>query len=322
VRVTRAGVYVAIVIAAGADVTAQSRATGFQPRPQLFGRLFAANRTCSGCEDRPGQAHFVMDSPRLTEEWLARHEYQSNGGSYGDNAAFADLWYDAVHRRLFSRSLVLHEVGDPADLRLGRAPGRYPNDPDFTALLPSGETVGHIGFVRWSQSGFSSYFAAMQGAVRDVLTGYLDLSTATGVPGKSRSGSTYTSEELVKHVRLHPSGQLEIGFDTDPEARPESSLLVRGNVQIEGTLMVGGSSVGEPPPAPVLACSMRTATGRGRAAMAACDVGQVATGGGGTCASGEMRASRPLLQAETPAGWEVTCSRDGAHTVQVICCVR
>ncbi len=158
--------------------------------------------------------------------------------------------------------------------------------------------------------------------MRDAETGYLDLGTVTGTSGVTRSGSTYAPEDLVRHVRLHPTGQLEIGYDTNPDARPDAALLVRGNVEVEGSLSVGGVPMREPPPAPALACSVRSATGRGRGASASCDAGQLATGGGGSCASGEMKASRPVVAAETAAGWELACSRDGAHTAYVICCSR
>ncbi|MGH9346255.1 MAG: hypothetical protein ACRD26_03205 [Vicinamibacterales bacterium] len=333
-----------MLAAPAAEAAAQARTAGtFQPSRQIFGRLFPAdprgrlrpaapsrttarerpaNRECAGCADRPGGAHFVMESPRLTNTWLARHRYDANGGPYGDNAAIADFWYDAVHRRLFTRSLVLHEVEDPADLRLGRAPGSYPNAPDFAAVLEPGTTVGHVGFVRWGANGFGSYFAAVQGAVRDAGTGYLDLATATGESGSTRTGSPYSPEDLIKHVRLHPSGQLEVGFETDPAARPETSLVVRGNAQIEGTLVVGGSPVGPPVAAPVLACRVLAASGRGRGASAACDAGWLATGGGGRCVSGEMRSSQPVLAGDLPAGWAITCSREGTHAASVICCAR
>jgi hypothetical protein len=291
----------------------------------LFARLFAPGRRLpsptpvprSALRERSG--HVIIDSPKLTDDWLARHTYQSNGAAYGDNEAVADFWYDAVHRRIFTRSLVLQEVADPADLRLGRAPGADFFHPDFNATLEPGTTVGHVGFVRWTSNGYGSYFAAVQGAVRDAATGYLDLSTVAGASGRSRSGSTYDAEDLIKHVRLHPSGQLEVGFDTDPAQRPDTSLLVRGNVHIEGAL-----TVDEAPPPPPLACAVLTATGNGRTASASCDAGRVATGGGGTCASGEMRGSRPLVSGDTPVGWELACSnsRSGQHLVYVICCGR
>jgi hypothetical protein len=302
------------------DAAAQPRKEGaFEPASRLFTRLF---RDCAGCADRRDSVHLVIDSVRLTDAWLARHHSQANGGQYGDNAAIADFWYDAVHRRLMTRSLVLHEVADPADLRLGRAPGKFPDNPDFTATLEPGTIVGLVGFVRWSSNGFGSYFAAVQGAVRDVGTGYLDFATVTGETGLTRSGSTYSPEDLVRHVRLHPTGQLEIGYDTNPAARPDASLLVRGDVAVEGSLVVGGVAIGAPPSAPVLACGVRSTTGRGRGVSASCETGQLATGGGGTCASGELRGSRPVLTGEAPAGWELACSRNGAHTVYVICCAR
>jgi hypothetical protein len=328
--------------------------TRFRPEPRLFGRLFTAprlrlpapapaeaasreqpaNRECLGCEERPGTTHLVLDSPRLTPEWLSRHTYQSNGGSFGDNLAIADFWYDAVHRRVFSRSLVLHEVDDPADLRLGRAPGVYPGAVNASATLADGTTVGHVGFVTWTHNGFGSYFAALQGAVRDTGSGYLDLVTATGRTGTTRSGSAYDAQDLVKHVRLHPAGSLEIGFDTDPAARPDHSLLVRGDARIEGAL-----SVAEALRAPELnverlttsavsvgggtvphACSVRSGTGTSRDATIACTPGDIALSGGGTCASGELRGSRPTQTGSAPDGWIVTCSRDGAHVAYAICC--
>lgn len=323
VKGIRPALCLGILIAAAADMPAQTRTdAAVQPAREIFGRLFTANRECQGCEDRPGTTHVVWDSPRLTSAWLERHTYQANGGLYGDNTAFADFWYDAVHRRIFTRSLVLHEVDDPADLRLGRAPGTYPNDPDFDGTLSEDTTVGHVGFVPWSQNGFGAYFAAIQGAIRAGGTGYLDLATATGRAGTGRTGNEFVPDELVKHVRLHPSGLFEVGFNTDPDARPDVSLLVRGNVEIEGGLTVAGSPIREPTPPPPLTCGVRTARHRGRSVSVSCDAGQLATGGGGGCASGEMRGSRPVLTAETPSGWELTCSREGTHTAYVICCGR
>jgi len=316
VRANGAVVGCLIAIACVVDASAQqTRADqSYRPPPQVFDRLF---RQCSGCP--PSTVHMVIDSPLLTDGWLARHGLRSNGSSFGDNAVVADLWYDPVHRRLFTRSLVMHEVDDPADLRLGRAPGIFPDRPDFKAELKPGTTVGHVGFVPWTSNGFGAYFAAVQGAVYDETVGFLDLSTTTGISGVTRTGSTYAPNDLIKHVRLHPSGQLEIGYETDPAARPDASLLVRGNVEIEGSLTVAGSGVSGNEAPPAVSCSVRSGGGT-RTAAVACGAGQFATGGGGACSDGEMRASRPVLYGEAPAGWEVTCSRDGSHSVYVICC--
>jgi hypothetical protein len=143
-----------------------------------------------------------------------------------------------------------------------------------------------------------------------------------GRTGRTRSGSPYEGEDLVRHVRLHPSGQLEVGFDTDPDAPPDPALLVRGNVEIQGTLLVDGARVSAPVPPPALACTARTTSGRGRTISAACEAGEIATGGGGSCAAGELRGSRPLSGTNGPGSWEVACSRDGNHTAFVICCAR
>jgi hypothetical protein len=328
----------------------------FQPERRLFARLFTrprirvpppaeartavrerpANRECAGCEERPGTTHLLLDSPRLTSDWLGRHHYQANSGPFGDNVAIADFWYDAVHRRVFSRSLVLHEVDDPADLRLGRAPGTYPNHLDMSGTVDDGTTVGHVGFVTWTHNGFGSYFAAIQGAIRDSGSGYLDLTTAPGVAGRTRTGSAYDPGELVKHVRLHPAGQLEVGFDTDPAAPPDVSLFVRGNGRLEGGLSVGDVVQAERMTANRVetqaltiggaavphACSLKSATGRGRHASVSCDPGQAAMSGGGACASGDLKASHPTQAAGAAHGWTVTCSRNGAHTVYVVCCTQ
>jgi hypothetical protein len=179
-------------------------------------------------------SHIVIDSPLLGDDWLERHTYQANGKSFGDNAAVADFWYDAVHRRIMSRSAAFHEVDDPADVRLGRAPGTYPNQPDFTKTHAEGTTVGQVGFESWTHNGFGAYFAAVQGTIRDVATGYLDLATVTGKTGRTRTGSSFEADDLIRHVRLHPSGTLEVGFEKDPASRPAPLLLVRGDERLEG----------------------------------------------------------------------------------------
>jgi hypothetical protein len=275
----------------------------------------------------------VAGSPLLTPSWLGQHEPESNSGLFGDNRAIADFWYDAVHRRLLARSLVLHEVDDPADLRLGRAPGRFPNAPDVNATLADGTTVGHVGFVSWTGNGFGAYFAAVQGAVRETGSGFLDLTTATGGSGRTRTGSSYEPDDLIRHVRLHPSGQLEVGFETSPDARPDPLLFVRGNQRVEGTtttgelhvdgaLATGGAlTVGAPGGNVPHRCSLRGASGRGaREAVASCGDGELAIGGGGTCSAGELRSSRPVQTGANLDRWAIACSRTGAHAVYAICC--
>jgi hypothetical protein len=274
-----------------------------------------ANRHCSGCEERPGTVHLMADSPLLNDEWIARHEYNGTNRTYGDGTVVADFWYDAIHRRIFSRSGVFHEVDDPADVRLGRAPGRYPNTLDFDTLHDEGTTVGQVGFDKWTHEGFSSYFAAMQGTIRDAQTGYLVLATAMGKPGVTRTGSRFEGDDLVRHVRLHPSGQLEVGFETPTEDRVDPLLLVRGAAATEGALHVDGSGGNVPH-----ACTVRSAMARGRDARVSCEPMEIAISGGGRCEKGDLKGSRPLQAGTSPDGWEVSCGRSAEQTAYAICC--
>jgi hypothetical protein len=274
-----------------------------------------ANRHCVGCEERPGTVHLIADSPLLDDDWIARHEYNGTNRTYGDSTVVADFWYDAIHRRVFSRSGVFHEVDDPADVRLGRAPGRYPNTLDFDTLHDEGTTVGQVGFDKWTHEGFSSYFAAMQGTIRDAQTGYLVFATAMGRPGVTRTGSRFEGDDLVRHVRLHPSGQLEVGFETPTEDPVDPLLLVRGAAATEGALHVGGSGGTVPH-----ACTVRNATSSGRDARVSCEPMEIAISGGGRCEKGDLKGSRPLQTGASPDGWEVSCGRSAEQTVYAICC--
>jgi hypothetical protein len=297
-------------------LTPQNGETVFDRQPV---RERAANRACRGCEARPGSMHVVFDSPLLSDGWLDRHTYGSGGDQFGDNRAVADFWYDAVHRRILTRSASFHEVDDPADVRLGRAPGTYPNSPDFNSLLGEGTTVGQVGFEGWSKSGYGAYFAAVQGVIRDEGTGYLDLATVTGQSGRTRTGSRYDDEDLIKHVRLHPSGQLEVGFETNPSATPDPLLLVRGNQNVDGALTVTGAGGNVPH-----ACSVRQfmTIGRDRTAAAVCSAGEVGIAGGGSCSSGNLTESRPGQTRSGFDGWKISCSKDGKHTAYVVCCAQ
>ena len=286
--------------------------------PRLAGlRQQPTNRRCDDCEDRPGTIHLIADSPFLTDEWLAAHDYRGTDRNATDRTAIADLWYDGVHRRIFTRSAVFHEVDDPADVRLGRAPGHYPNPPDVNMLLGEGTTVGQVGFDKWTRDGFSSYFAAMQGTIRDDQTGYLVFATAMGRPGVTRTGSRFAGDDLVRHVRLHPSGQLEVGFETPADNRVDPLLLVRGAAQTEGALTIEGVGGNVPH-----ACTVRSATAKGRDVRVSCQAGEMAISGGGRCERGDLKGSRPLQTDASPDGWEVSCGRSAQQTAYAVCCAQ
>jgi hypothetical protein len=305
----------AIVLALGSPAAAQSIL--FEKTLAHAIRHPAANRHCTGCETRPGTMHLIVDSPLLTDDWIAGHEYRGEDAAFSDGKVVADFWYDAIHRRIHSRSAVFHEVDDPADVRLGRAAGTYPNTLAFGTLLEDGTTVGQIGFDRWTHDGFSSYFAAMQGLIHDENSGYLVLATAMGQPGITPGGSRFEEDELVRHVRLHPSGQFEIGFETPTENRVDPLLLVHGTAATEGALRVGGAGGNVPH-----ACTVRTQTLRGREARVSCESMELAIGGGGQCGKGELKGSRPLQTGTSPNGWEVSCGGSAQQTAYAICCAQ
>jgi hypothetical protein len=261
--------------------------------------------------------HLIGDSPLLTDRWIAGHDYRGRDRRFDHGKVVADFWYDAVHRRIFSRSGVFHDVDDPADVRLGRAPGTYPNTLDFDTLHDEGTTVGQIGFDKWTHDGFSSYFAAMQGTVRDAQTGYLVLATAMGTAGVTRTGSRFDEDDLVRHVRLHPSGQFEIGFETPADDRVDPLLLVRGGATTEGALRVNGAGGNVPH-----ACTVRSVMSKGREAQVSCEAPEMAIGGGGRCEKGDLRGSRPLQAGASPNGWEVSCGKSAQQTVYAICCTQ
>ena len=300
---------VVIVTLAG---SAEAQSVLFESTLSNAIRQRPANRQCAGCEARPGTMHLIADSPLLTNEWIAAHEYRAS-----DYTVVADFWYDAIHRRIFTRSGVFHDVDDPADVRLGRAPGEYPNRPDFTTLLGEGVTVGQIGFDKWTRDGFSSYFAAMQGTIRDDQTGYLVFATAMGADGVTRTGSRFESDDLVRHVRLHPTGQLEVGFETPVENIVDPLLLVRGSASVEGALRIERSGGNVPH-----ACTVRSATSRGRDARVSCAPMEIAISGGGSCERGDLKGSRPLQTSSSPDGWEVSCGRSAQQTAYAICCAQ
>ena len=307
----------AVTIVSAMVVPAAAQSILFENTLSNALRQRPANRLCTGCDERPGTLHLIADSPLLTDAWIAAHDYRGAIQRSDDRSVVADFWYDAVHRRIFSRSGVFHEVDDPADVRLGRAPGKYPNVLDFDTLHDEGTTVGQVGFDKWTHDGFSSYFAAMQGTVRDAQTGYLVLATAMGKPGVTRTGSRFEDDDLVRHVRLHPSGQFEIGFETPSEDRVDPLLLVRGGATTEGALRVNGAGGNVPH-----ACTVRSATLKGREVQVSCEPMEIAISGGGRCEKGDLKASRPLQAGASPSGWEVSCGKSAQQTAHAICCAQ
>ena len=104
-------------------------------------------------------ASFVVDrihvmmgqNTLLTDEILRCHTYGSGSKPCGDNLLVADFWYDGTHRRFHTRSLQIVDVGDPADIRCGRAPGTYPNRISINGHLNQWQVVCTIGASGWGR---------------------------------------------------------------------------------------------------------------------------------------------------------------------------
>ena len=165
-----------------------------------------------------------------------------------DNMIYScDFVYDARTRRTCLRSLNVVEVGDPGDIRFWRMPGGYPNNPDRAGRLVDNTLVGQIGASGYTSEGrATAYETVVQFFTRNNGTGYMCLSAATGKAGFPRNGGGRPSpaDEAICHVMLLYNGTLVIGADTDPRQLPPYSLVIRGNLNIEGCLKVGDTVFG------------------------------------------------------------------------------
>jgi hypothetical protein len=165
-----------------------------------------------------------------------------------DNAIYScDFVYDARTRKTCVRSLNVVEVGDPGDIRFWRMPGDYPNAPERFARLAKYALVGQIGASGYNAEGrATAYETVLQFFTRNDGTGYLCLSAATGVPSAPRNGGgrVAPADEAICHVMLLSDGSLVVGADTDPQQLPRYSLVVMGNLAIEGCLRVGDAVYG------------------------------------------------------------------------------
>jgi hypothetical protein len=188
--------------------------------------------------------NFKVYTDRILEQPLAR-----------DNTIYScDFVYDARTRKTCVRSLNVVEVGDPGDIRFWRMPGEYPNTPERFGRLADYALVGQMGASGYTSQGrATAYETAIQFFTRNNGTGYLCLSAAMGVPSHPRNGAgrQAPADEAICHVMLLYNGTVVIGADTDPLQLPPFSLVVKGNLEIEGCLRVGKETFGTCVPAAV-----------------------------------------------------------------------
>lgn len=184
--------------------------------------------------------HIVVGENAMTSSEFFRYLTRGNGSTEnGLNMAIADFAYIATERKTLLRSGFVREVDDSPDWTLGRAPGKYPNNPDYNNLLNPWTIMGNIGFSAWTGSrGFGSFVAGMQGSVApDRRHALLLLGTATGKIGWTPDRSKrYDADEFVPHVALWPSGTIEMGYGTDPAQRPRWTNKVHGNMLVSGAV--------------------------------------------------------------------------------------
>jgi hypothetical protein len=193
---------------------------------------------------RSGDAYSVL----LGENFRAYTDRVLEQPMSRDNIIYScDFVYDARTRKTCIRSLNIVEVGDAGDIRFWRMPGQYPNGPERFGRLGNLALVGQIGASGYTTEGrATAYETALQFFTRNNGTGYLCLSAATGVPNYPRNGAgrQAAADEAVCHVMLLYNGTLVVGADTDPQQLPPYSLVVKGNLQIEGCLRVGDAIFG------------------------------------------------------------------------------
>jgi hypothetical protein len=180
----------------------------------------------------------IGENATVSESFLFNYRRDRGSTAHGLNMVAPDFLYDPASRKVLFRSAALREVDDISELRLGRAPGEYPNRIDFNNRLPPFAIIGQVGFESWEggRRGYGALKAAVQGATAaDSRLNMLYLATATGKPGRSPDGSSeYKPDKAVPHVALYPEGTLDIGYGTDPSQRPRFTTKIRGHLIVDG----------------------------------------------------------------------------------------
>ena len=86
----------------------------------------------------------VGENATVSDSFLANYSRSQSGTSSGMNMVAPDFLYDPAGRRILFRSAVAREVDDISGVRLGRAPGSYPNEIDFNSALAPFTIRGHL----------------------------------------------------------------------------------------------------------------------------------------------------------------------------------
>jgi hypothetical protein len=147
-----------------------------------------------------------------------------------------DFVYDARTRKTCIRSLNIVEVDDPCDIRFWRVPGQYPNNPERFGRLRQLCLVGQIGASGYTAEDarpHTNRHSVLHAQQRHRIPVPVRRDGTITVP-RNGGGRQAAADDAICHVMLLHNGTLVIGADTDPQQLPPYSLVVRGNLEIEG----------------------------------------------------------------------------------------
>jgi hypothetical protein len=113
---------------------------------------------------RPAQAQ----DPPPTKDLKVTGGFQvgPNTGAQTKVQAPIDVYWDEAGRKLHARSLILTEVDDPVDLRIRRAPGKFPDGP-VVGTSPAGTLTGGIHWDVLTSAGWRQV-AGIEGMAQDL----------------------------------------------------------------------------------------------------------------------------------------------------------
>ena len=200
-------------------------------------------------QESPGQSFVVFGTPYMNTdllEVLHGHTSRSNWLTSDNMLVPRTFIYDPLHRRLIGPGIQLGDVNNPANLRLGRVITTDNGNLDLQARHPPGTIVGQICSMGWGRKGFTACQAALQFITFDESSGGLCISLETGKDGSTPpypnwpSGIPFTSQDLVCHVLVYPDGTMVVGVNTDPKHRPQFSLIVNGDGEFNGQVVING----------------------------------------------------------------------------------
>jgi hypothetical protein len=200
-------------------------------------------------QESTGQSFLVFGRPFMNTELLTMlrdHTSKSDWRTSDNTLVPRTFIYDPLHKRLIGPGIQLGDFNNPANLRLGRVITDANDAPDFQARHKPGTIVGQICSMGWGRKGFTACQAAVQFITFDENTGGFCISLETGKDGSTPpypgwpTGIPFAGQDLVCHVLVYPDGTVVVGVNTDPNQRPKFSLIVNGDGEFNGRVVING----------------------------------------------------------------------------------